>query len=109
MEKPEGAFPRTDHSEKRWLEVQRQRRESQNREQTDLAADIVPDLDFFFIFVSDVVHRIVTLRLEEEMTNLAASHRHHPSGYRRYRRIPEQQEIHENEARRAEQMKGLVY
>jgi hypothetical protein len=71
--------------------------------------EIVADLDLFFVFVSDLVHRVVALRLEEEMANLAAGHRHHPSGHRRDCRIPEKQEIHQNEARRTQQMKRLVY
>src|SRR6516225_6928484 len=66
------------------------------------------NLDLFFVFVGGVVYRIVTLRFKEEMADLPAGHRHHPSDQSSDRRIPEQQKIHENKAARAQKMERLI-
>src|ERR1700750_1159029 len=76
--------------------------------QHDFAAEVVADLDLLLVLVGGVVYRIVTLWCKEEMANLGAGHRHRPSDQGRDRRVPEQQEPHENEAGRAQKMKRLV-
>ncbi len=60
------------------------------------------------MLVGGLVHFVVTLGLEEEVTGLAARHRHQPADRRGRDRVREHQDISGQEAQRAHQVQGLV-
>ena len=55
--------------------------------QHDFAMEVVPDLDFFLVFVGHVVGLVVVLRLEEKVAELPRRHRHQPGQQYRARRF----------------------
>ena len=65
-----GIGMRLEDAEQRRIEIERQRRQRPDRQQDDLALEIVADLDLFLVFVAGVVHHVVVLRLEEEVADL---------------------------------------
>ena len=87
---------------------ERKRRQRPDRHQDHLALQIVPDLDLFLVLVAGLVHHVVVLGLEKEMTDLPAGHRHQPAGERRQGRIREHHHIGEQEADGAQQMERLI-
>jgi len=77
--------------------------------QHNFALQVVADLDVFLVLVGGVVHLVVALRLEEEVTRLPARHGHEPGQQRGGHRVGEHQEVGTDETRRAEQVQRLVY
>ncbi len=103
-----GAGVGLEYPEQRWIEKQHERRRRPDRQQHDLASQIVADLYFFLEFVGRLVDLVIALGLEEEMTGLPGRHRNQPADQRRQRRVREHQRIGDEEADRADQVQGLV-
>src|SRR5262249_21039858 len=97
-----------EEAEERLIEVQYDGRSSPDGQEHDLAAQVVTDLHTLLVLVGCVVHFIVGLRFEEEVTDLAYDHRERPSRHHRGDRVDEYQHIAREEARGADEMKQLV-
>src|ERR1700722_11278326 len=99
---------RLEDSEQRGIEEKRKRRKRPNREQDGFAMQILSDLDFFLVLVGRLVHFVIALRLEEEMADLAAHHRHQPAYQGGQCRVLEHEHVGAKKTDRTDQMERLV-
>jgi glutamate-1-semialdehyde 2,1-aminomutase len=76
--------------------------------QTDAAIDRSILKRVLLLLVAHGVHRVVALRLEEEVADLAQDPRQEPAGPHRLRRVEGEQAVGQEEAAGAEQMEALV-
>ena len=76
--------------------------------QDHLAAQVEADLHRFLVFVRGLVHVVVALRLEEEVSDLADAHRERPPKQGGDDWMREQQDVRDQETARADQVKRLV-
>ncbi|EEF23299.1 conserved hypothetical protein [Ricinus communis] len=99
---------RREHAEQTRLQPQQHRRRGPQAHQHDLAAQVVADLDLLLVLMRGLVHLVVALGLEEEVTRLAAGHRHAPGQQRGPGGIDQQQAVGDHEAAGAQQVQRLV-
>jgi hypothetical protein len=90
------------------IEQQHERRQRPDREQHDLAPQVVADLDLFLALVREVIDRVVVLRLEEEVADLPRPHRNEPTDERRDAGVEREQHVRRQEAERAQKMQRLI-
>jgi len=79
LDKGRAIGSRRKHAEQRWFEPQYGGAERPDRQQHDLAAQIVTNLNVFFVLVGSVVHLVVALGLKEEVASLPGDHGHQPA------------------------------
>src|SRR5262245_25981045 len=97
-----------EDAEKCGIKVERQRRQRPDRQEDDLAPQVVANLDFLLVLVSRLVNLVVVFRLKEEVPDLPAGHRHDPSDQSGHRRIPEHHRVRTEKADSAQQVKRLI-
>src|ERR1700730_12743977 len=98
-----------DGVQQRWIREQEQRRQRPDRQENNLPAQIVADLDRFLVFVGNAIDEIIALGLEEQVPDLPADHGYQPSGQGCRSGILEYEDVGAHEAHGAEQMEGLIY
>src|SRR5262245_2067187 len=97
-----------EDAEKCGIKVERQRRQRPDRQEDDLAPQVVANLDFLLVLVSRLVNLVVVFRLKEEVPDLPAGHRHDPSDQSRHRLIREHHRVRTEKADSAQQGKRLI-
>jgi len=79
-------------------------RQHPDRQQHDLALEVVADLDVLLVLVGRLVDLVVILGLEEEVPDLAAHHRAQPRDVGSVGRIGEEHDVRDQEADGAHQV-----
>ncbi len=103
-----GGRRRLEHAEQRGAEPQHGGGQRPDGEQHDLALQVVAHLDVFLVLVGGVVDLVIALRLEEEVTRLAAYHGHQPAQHGREGRALPDDGVGSQEAQRADQVQRLI-
>ena len=90
------------------LKPDHQRARCPESHQNDLAHQVVPNLDLFFVFVGGLVDLVIPFWLEKEMSSLAACHRDTPGQQGRVGGVNEQQPVGGYKAKGTQEVQTLV-